>query len=85
MPREGRGAAYVCAAACVFPDGQALSAIGTCLGVIGFERQGTGGFGYDPLFVLPDIDRTFAQLSPAEKHARSHRARAFRALAAHLK
>ncbi|HEY0674193.1 MAG TPA: non-canonical purine NTP pyrophosphatase [Longimicrobiales bacterium] len=85
VPASNRAARYVCAAACVFPDERSLTAIGTCAGVIAFERKGTGGFGYDPLFLLPALRVTFAQLTAAQKHEHSHRARAFRALAAHLK
>lgn len=85
VPIEQRGAAYVCAAACVYPDGREFVALGTCAGYIGFEPRGTGGFGYDPLFLMPARDLTFAQLSAEEKHRHSHRARAFRALAPHLK
>jgi len=57
-----------------------LAALGTCEGRIAHELRGTGGFGYDPLFLLPDLDITFAELSAGQKNARSHRARAFRAL-----
>ncbi|HET9438929.1 MAG TPA: non-canonical purine NTP pyrophosphatase [Longimicrobiales bacterium] len=85
VPVGERTARYVCAAACVFPDGPRFTAIGTCPGVIAFERKGSGGFGYDPLFLLPALHVTFAQLSAVQKHEHSHRARAFRALAAHLK
>ena len=79
VPDDRRGARYVCAAAfCAERD---LVAIGTCDGVIAREPVGSGGFGYDPLFLLPDLQLTFAQVSPDVKHSRSHRARAFRALA----
>jgi XTP/dITP diphosphohydrolase len=82
---EKREAQYVCAAALVWPTFDAVAAIGTCAGKIGYERKGDGGFGYDPLFVIPELAVTFAQLSRAEKHAFSHRARAFRALAPHIR
>ena len=63
------------------PDGRALAeAEGSCEGVIGFERRGAGGFGYDPLFVLPQLGRTMAELSPEEKNAISHRGEALRRL-----
>lgn len=82
---EHRGAQYVCAAAFAHADGHALMAIGTCRGCITHRRIGTGGFGYDPLFRIPDLGVTFAQLTRAQKNARSHRAHAVRALASHLK
>jgi XTP/dITP diphosphohydrolase len=85
VPDERRGAQYVCAGALVFPDGHAITTIGTCRGIISHERRGTAGFGYDPLFFIPDLNRTFAELNADEKNARSHRALAFRALITHLK
>ena len=85
VPDRARGAQYVCAAALAAPDATTLTSIGTCSGRITRERAGTGGFGYDPLFYIADLAVTFAQLSRAQKNQRSHRARALRALAAHLK
>lgn len=76
-----RGAAYVCAAVFVAPDGTARSAIGVCRGTIVDVPRGEGGFGYDPLFELPD-GRVMAELTDAEKDAVSHRGRAIRALGA---
>ena len=65
-----------------WPDGRELVVNGVCEGTITSERSGDGGFGYDPVFAPDDADgRTFAQLSPVEKHAISHRGRALRALA----
>jgi len=86
VPPEARAAYYVCAAAVVHPDApdRARVFIGTCSGRIAEAPRGTGGFGYDPLFEVPGLDATFAELPAAEKHRRSHRARAFRALAASL-
>ena len=79
-----RAAHYVCAAA--FASNQRMvCALGTCSGFIARERSGEGGFGYDPLFYIPQLGVTFAQLSRAQKNARSHRARAWRALAAQLR
>ncbi len=69
----------------VMPDGREISAQGTCEGVITDRPRGTGGFGYDPVFVPCEGNgRTFAELSRAEKNSLSHRGRAFRALAAGL-
>ena len=85
VPDERRRAQYVCAAALAWADGTLLTAVGTCSGRIAHARRGTGGFGYDPLFVIPDLDVTFAQLTRPQKNQRSHRAHAVRALAAHMK
>ena len=84
IPPARRGARFVCVAALAFPDGRAIAVVGTVAGVIAVEPRGQKGFGYDPLFLLPDLGVTFAELSPDEKNRRSHRARAFRALSAHL-
>jgi XTP/dITP diphosphohydrolase len=81
LPEGERQARYVCAAAFAHPNGEIASAIGTAVGAIAFSPTGTGGFGYDPLFFIPDLGLTFAQLTPEQKDQRSHRARAFRALA----
>jgi XTP/dITP diphosphohydrolase len=68
-----------------YPDGRELVAEGAVAGVISDVARGSGGFGYDPIFVPIEADgRTFAEMTPAEKHALSHRGRAFRALGAHL-
>jgi XTP/dITP diphosphohydrolase len=80
-PDEQRGAHYACAAVLHLPDGRRFSAIGTCAGSILHEPQGTGGFGYDPLFLVPEVGLSFGQVDRAEKQRHSHRARAFRALA----
>jgi XTP/dITP diphosphohydrolase len=68
-----------------YPDGSELVVDGTVEGTVALEPSGSGRFGYDPIFVPDDGDgRTFAAMTPAEKHAISHRGRAFRALAAEL-
>lgn len=83
-----RGARYVCVAVFVDPAGTTTTAEGTVDGCLITERRGTGGFGYDPIFVAsgqPEgLERTMAEFSPQEKDAISHRARALRALAANL-
>ncbi len=79
VPQKARTARFVSAVACVFPDGRELTVQGTCEGVIGYEPKGQNGFGYDPLFYVGA--RTFAEFSPAEKDAVSHRGNALRALA----
>jgi XTP/dITP diphosphohydrolase len=81
MPDSERGAAFVCAAALVLPDGREFVAHGEMRGRLVREPRGAGGFGYDPIFVAVGQARTNAELSPAEKDAISHRGQAFRALA----
>jgi len=81
VPPERRTARFRCAAAFVTPEGETLLAEGTCEGAIAEHPAGTGGFGYDPIFVPEGYQVTMAQLTPKEKHAISHRGRAFRALA----
>jgi len=80
-----RGCRYVCAAAAVWPDGREVVVRGTVEGTVPDAPRGTGGFGYDPIMVPTEGDgRTFAEMSEADKHALSHRGRAFRALAERL-
>jgi XTP/dITP diphosphohydrolase len=79
-----RGARYVCCAAIAWPEGRALASLGTVAGRIAHEPRGDGGFGYDPLFHVPDLDARFAEVPGHVKNAISHRARAFRALASIL-
>jgi len=76
-----RGAAFVCAAALVLPDGREFAVAGEMRGHVIRAPRGTGGFGYDPIFVADGESRTNAELTPAEKDAISHRGKAFRALA----
>lgn len=81
VPEEQRTARFVCSMCAADPDGSVLATgRGEFTGRIGFEARGTNGFGYDPLFVTSD-GRTSAELSDAEKNARSHRAAAARAMA----
>lgn len=76
VPEHNRSAKFVCAIACVFPDGRSFSVVGECRGSIAFAPCGKNGFGYDPVFIVPEYGRTFAQLSPDEKNKISHRAAA---------
>jgi XTP/dITP diphosphohydrolase len=86
VPLQRRTARYVCAAAVAFPAARALVALGTSLGLIALHpSSGAGGFGYDPLFFVPALNATFADVPPEEKNRRSHRSRAFRALASELR
>ena len=82
----GRRAAYVCAIALVDADGTEHVFEARCEGRLLRERRGSGGFGYDPIFVPDETgdERTMAELSAAEKHAVSHRGKAARLLASHL-
>jgi XTP/dITP diphosphohydrolase len=84
VPQERRGGAYVAVLALSAPDGRIVAQVeGRCRGAIGHERRGSGGFGYDPLFVPEQPGgghRTMGELDPAEKDALSHRGAAFRAL-----
>ena len=73
-----RQAHYVCAIACVFPDGRRFTVEGTCEGEILTSPRGKGGFGYDPLFFVPDAGMTFAEMPADEKNARSHRTAALK-------
>ena len=80
VPDEERTARFVCAIAAVLPDGQELTTTGTYEGIIGYEEKGENGFGYDPVFFLPDVGKYSAELTDEEKHARSHRGKALRAM-----
>ena len=84
VPEEKRTARYVCAIACVFPDGRTLLAEETMEGRIAREPAGSNGFGYDPIFYVPEAGKTAAEMSPEEKHAVSHRGKALRKMEALL-
>ncbi len=77
-----RRAAFHCALALAWPDGVTRTVEGTVEGTLDFPPRGTLGFGYDPVFVPAGEQRTFAEMDPAEKAARSHRTQAFRKLVA---
>lgn len=86
LPAEKRAAYYVCTAALAAPDGEVKAVTeGRCHGILITERRGTGGFGYDPLFLIPEFHKTFGELSPRVKHALSHRCRALERLRPHLR
>jgi len=76
VPWEARTARFRCVVAITTLEGEVRSAPGRCEGIIGFEPRGSHGFGYDPVFFLPQFDRTMAELSPEVKNRISHRARA---------
>ncbi len=76
---EARTGRYVSVIACIDPLGNEFFVRGTCEGVILESPQGTGGFGYDPLFYVPELQKTFAEVTPEEKDSVSHRGKAIRA------
>ena len=85
MPKgQPRTAKFVSVITCCFPNGDVLAARGECPGTIAFAPMGEGGFGYDPVFFLPKLKKTFAQLSPEEKNAVSHRGKALESFQAKL-
>jgi XTP/dITP diphosphohydrolase len=77
-PPEERGCRYVSHVALIEPGGRMHRRRGSCEGYVAFEPAGEGGFGYDPIFFVPELGRTMAQLAPAEKDRISHRGRAIR-------
>ena len=79
-----RAAHFACAVACAFPNGDTLTAEGRCDGSIAYAPLGEGGFGYDPVFLLPGTGKTFGQLTQEEKSAVSHRGRALKDFAGKL-
>ena len=74
VPENARGAQFVSAIACVYPDGTEFAVRGICRGVILTENRGEGGFGYDPVFFVPEEGETFASMPQERKNAISHRA-----------
>ncbi len=80
VPDEKRTARFVCAIAAVMPDGTILSTNESMEGQIGYEISGQNGFGYDPIFFLPEFGKTAAELSEEEKNRISHRGKALRAI-----
>lgn len=82
VPTEKRTAYYVCAICCVFPDGKEITVRGECHGYIGFERDGSEGFGYDPLFIING--KAFGRYTAEEKDKISHRGNALRKLTQEL-
>jgi len=76
VPQEKRQARFVCVIAIAHPDGEVQVCRGQCSGVLTFAPKGANGFGYDPVFYLPDLRKTMAELSMSEKNAISHRGKA---------
>lgn len=83
--QTNRAAHFTSAIACVFPNGDTIEAEGECPGSIAFAPMGDGGFGYDPVFFLPQLKKTYAQLTPEEKAAVSHRGKALAVFEERLK
>ncbi|MCR5343384.1 MAG: RdgB/HAM1 family non-canonical purine NTP pyrophosphatase [Butyrivibrio sp.] len=85
VPDEKRTARFVCAISAVLADGREYVVKATMEGIIGHEIAGENGFGYDPIFFLPEYGKTSAEISPEEKNAISHRGKALRLMAKKLK
>lgn len=78
VPDEKRTARFVCAIACVLPDGSSKITRATIEGIIGYEIAGANGFGYDPIFYVPEYGCTTAELTPEQKNEVSHRGKALK-------
>lgn len=85
VPDEKRSARFVCAIAAVLPDGRELTTRATIEGYIGYEEKGTNGFGYDPIFYVPQFDKTTAELTEEQKNQISHRGKALELMKEELK
>jgi XTP/dITP diphosphohydrolase len=86
IPEKDRGAAYFCAMALVAPDGRLLyQAMGEWRGQIGFDKRGSNGFGYDPIFYLPELGKTVAELDSQTKNQLSHRSQAWHRMLEYLR
>ena len=85
VPQEQRTARFVCAIAAVLPDGRELTVRGTIEGRIGCEERGRNGFGYDPIFYVPELGKSTAELTQEEKNRVSHRGKALRLMKEELK
>lgn len=85
VEEEKRSARFVCVIACAFPDGRNITTRGVIEGRIGYEEKGTNGFGYDPIFYVPELGCTTSELSPEAKNKISHRGRALTAMYEELK
>ena len=85
VPEEKRTARFVCAIAAVLPDGREMTVRAAIEGRIGYEEKGEGGFGYDPIFFVPELGKTTAELTEEEKNLVSHRGKALRLMKEELK
>lgn len=85
VPDEKRTARFVCAIAAVLPGGRELTVRAAIEGRIGYQEKGSGGFGYDPIFYVPELHKTTAELTGEEKNMVSHRGKALRLMKEELK
>ena len=85
VPEEQRTARFVCAIAAVFPDGREVTVRAAIEGRIGYEEKGDNGFGYDPIFYVPELGKTTAELTEEEKNRISHRGKALRLMKEELR
>lgn len=85
VPEHLRSARFVCAMAAVMPDGEMIKTEGVMEGIIGYKIAGENGFGYDPIFYLPEFEASSAQITPEEKNAVSHRGKALRLMQEELR
>jgi XTP/dITP diphosphohydrolase len=85
VPEEKRGARFVSVIVMLTPEGEKYVGYGYVEGIVGYEEKGTGGFGYDPLFIVKGLNRTYAELAAEEKNEISHRKRALEDLKSKLK
>lgn len=85
VPEKDRSARFVCAMAAVMPDGEIVKTEGVMEGIIGYQLAGENGFGYDPIFYLPEFGASSAEISPEQKNAVSHRGKALRMMQKELK
>lgn len=85
VPMERRTARFVCAIAAVLPDGREMTVRAAVEGVIGYEEKGSNGFGYDPIFYVPELGKSTAELTEEEKNLISHRGKALRLMKEELK
>lgn len=86
VPEQNRNARFACAMCLMFPDGKKIEAFGvSCSGIILDSKRGDNGFGYDPVFFVPELGKTFAEMTPEEKNKVSHRKAALTALSEKLK
>jgi len=84
VPEEERSARFVCALAAAFPDGTDKVVRGTIEGIVGYQIAGENGFGYDPIFFVPEYKCTTAEMTPEQKNEISHRGKALRMIAEYL-
>lgn len=85
VPEKDRSARFVCAMAAVMPNGEIVKTEGVMEGIIGYQLAGENGFGYDPIFYLPEFGASSAEISPEQKNAVSHRGEALRMMQEELK